>query len=161
MSGIALGLLQTGWQHDTKIVAAQMEHGHLFEAGVKNDNKPKGVHIIDSEGHDLGVRSICQKAMFWAERFSFFENEIESIIVKDETTLKMCIQFANQHHILIEPLCAVAVGAVYDNPQYFSQFENICIVVCGGNHCHIESFRKWKQRINVLKHGTINDNSSV
>ena len=135
LTGILAGLFQVGWNRNVKIVAAQCENAALFDAAINNSYKPIAVRTISSEGVDLGYRAVCSKVARFAEKFSTF-NPIESIIVKDVDILNICTLFADRHHVLVEPLCGVAIAALYKNKEYFKKFKNIVIIVCGGNHTY-------------------------
>ena len=154
LSGIALGLLQLGWQHSCTIIAAQSENCKLFYDGVQNNGKSILSKVVACDGHDLGYRQICEKAMFWHERFKFFENEIVSVIVKDEDVLNMCQLFADNHHTLVEPLCAVGLTAVYTRKDIFDKFSNVVVVVCGGNLVSIKDVYHWNKNDKMVNNMT-------
>lgn len=135
LTGILAGLFQCGWSRYCKIVAAQCQNAALFDAAINNSYKPIAVKTISSEGVDLGYRAVCKKVVRFAEKFSTF-NPIKSIIVEDIDVLNICTLFADKHHILVEPLCGVAIAALYKNKEYFKQFKNIVVFVCGGNHTY-------------------------
>ena len=134
LTGLMTGLLKVGWSQKCQIVAAQSCNCALFDAAVSNEYKPIAVKTISSEGINLGFRSVCKAAMDLAHRYNEFGNPIKSMIVEDSDVLKICSLFAKKHHVLIEPLCATALAVLYQNKEYFGQFENVCVVVCGGNH---------------------------
>eukprot|EP01083_Nonionella_stella_P091334 255359_1 len=129
INGILSGLYRAGWSRDTQIVAAQSEHCNLFQAGANNGFKPIPVKTITCDGVDLGYRAISAKSMDLAQKFDEFL-PIKSVVVKDRDVLNVCSLFAERQHVLIEPLCGVAVAALYKNMDYFKQFANICIIVC-------------------------------
>jgi len=137
LTGILSGLFQVGWSRQVKIVAAQCENSALYEAGKQNSFEPVPTKCISSEGVDLGYRAICKKAMTFGQKFESF-NPIKSMLVRDEDALSICTLFAKNHHVVIEPLCGVAIAALYNNREYFKQFKNICVIVCGGNHIYFQ-----------------------
>ena len=135
-----------------KIIAAQSQNAALFDAAINNSFEPIAVKTISSDGHDLGYRACCNKVVSFAQKFEHF-NPVKSIIVKDLDVLNICTLFGDRHHILIEPLCGVAITALYKNKEYFKQFKNITIIVCGGNHIYYNKELLTKS----IKSGAFND----
>ena len=66
--------------------------------------------------------------------------------MKDESVLKACVTFLNEHKTLIEPFCGVGLAAVYENREFFKNYQKIVIIVCGGNHCSVNQIEQWKQK---------------
>lgn len=156
LNGILGGLFQVGWSRNTKIVAAQSINSALFQNGINNGYKPKAIKTISADGIDLGFRAISEKTMNLTEKYEKF-NPIKSIVVNDNDVLNICTLFGIKHHILIEPLCAVAIAALYKNKEYFKQFNNITIIVCGGNHIYFN-----KELLNnSIKNGSFNDEKTI
>eukprot|EP00485_Elphidium_margaritaceum_P002382 CAMPEP_0202688518 /NCGR_PEP_ID=MMETSP1385-20130828/4016_1 /ASSEMBLY_ACC=CAM_ASM_000861 /TAXON_ID=933848 /ORGANISM="Elphidium margaritaceum" /LENGTH=418 /DNA_ID=CAMNT_0049343511 /DNA_START=52 /DNA_END=1308 /DNA_ORIENTATION=- len=138
LCGVLAGLYQVGWTRNVKVVAAQMEQSALLNSGIRNSFQPTPTKCVSADGVELGYRAIAAQALRFVEKFAEF-NPIESMVVKNSQVLDACTKFAQEQHILIEPLCGVAVAAVLNNPEYFKQFNSICIVVCGGNHVYYQS----------------------
>lgn len=140
LMGVLMGLYQVGWTSTTKIVAAQSENCALLDAAIQNGYQPVATKCISSEGVDLGHRALSGEVAKTVEKFKSF-NPIKSMLVKDEDVLNTATLFGLREKVLIEPLCAVAVTAVVENKAYFKQFENVVIIVCGGNHIYFEKER--------------------
>ncbi|ETO35778.1 hypothetical protein RFI_01285 [Reticulomyxa filosa] len=142
--------MQLGWQHQCKIVVCQTEHGQTLASAVQNAKEgekttPVRTHVIDPCGHDLGYHAICDKALFWFDKFAFFNNPISTFVVHDTDACNMCVQFADEHKVLIEPLSACAFAALFKHASQFSSFQKIVVIACGGNRCNCDLLCKWKQ----------------
>lgn len=137
LMGVFGGLYKNRWSRQTKVIAVQSENCALLEAARRNGFKPAIKHCVSPDGVDLGYRSMPLTVTQMAEKFESF-NPVKSLVVKDEDVLNSATLFGLKERALIEPLCAVTVAAVLKNKEYFKQFKNIVVIVCGGNHIHFE-----------------------
>jgi len=143
LMGVFAGLYKNRWSRRTKVIAAQSENCALLEAAKQNSFKPAIKKCVSPNGVDLGYRSMPLAVTQMAQKFETF-NPVKSLLVKDDDVLNTATLFGLKEHALIEPLCAVTVAAVLKNKEYFKQFKNIVVIVCGGNHIHfdLDKFKK-------------------
>lgn len=141
--GVLHGVYRLRWLRTTKVVAAQSEHCAAFDVALRNSYTAVPTKCISADGVDLGHRSVAPSVLNMAQKWSKF-NPIKSVLVKDKDVLSAATEFGMKERVMIEPLSAVAVAAVIKNKEYFQQFKNIVIIVCGGNHVHfdVEMLRK-------------------
>lgn len=137
LMGMMGGLYQAGWSRSCKVVAAQSKRCALLQEAINNGYQQVALRCINPQGDDLGYRAVSPHVMRMTRKFKGF-NPIKSLVVDDDDVLSACTMFGMKERVLIEPLCAVAVAAVLVNKDYFSQFRNIVIIVCGGNHVHFD-----------------------
>jgi len=137
LMGVLGGLFQRSWINNTTVVAAQSERCALLQAAISNSYVSTAAQCVSADGVDLGHRAISPKVLKMVKNYDKV-TPVKSLLVKDSDVLHTATEFALQEHVLIEPLCAVAVAAVLKNKEYFRQFKKIVVIVCGGNHVYFD-----------------------
>ena len=69
--------------------------------------------------------------------------------LSDKQAVAACLQFADDHHILVEPSCGVALAIAYNNLPVLDNFQDIVIIVCGGNGVSLKLLADWKLRFEI------------
>ena len=139
LSGVCTGLKQVGWT-SVPIFACQSERCNLLDAALKAGGTPTPTHIFSADGHDLGTRTVAQQAVDFAR-----ECDVRSLLVSDADTLETVARFADDERILVEPLCAVALAALYTQPDVFKGFDEVVVIVCGGSLTSLDDAAKWRK----------------
>jgi len=55
-------------------------------------------------------------------------------------------EFLDDERVMVEPLCAVALAALYGQPELFKQFESVVVIVCGGSLCSLDEVTAWRDK---------------
>jgi L-serine/L-threonine ammonia-lyase len=71
---------------------------------------------------------VCQQA-FDVSR----QCPIHSAVVSDRAAVSACLQFADDHRVVVEPACGAALAAVYERLPALDAFSSVLVVVCGGD----------------------------
>jgi len=144
LSGVCTGLKKVGWEH-VPIYACQSERCNLLDAALETGT-PTPTHIYSAEGHDLGVRTIAQQALEFSREMS-----VQSLLIPDKEAIVTVAEFLEDEHVLVEPLCAVALAALYHKPKLFERYKSIVVIVCGGNLCSLDDVIAWRRQTNETK----------
>jgi len=139
LSGVCTGLKQVGWEH-VPIYACQSERCNLLDVALTNGT-PTPTHIYSAEGHDLGTRAIAQQALDFSR-----EMNVQSLLIPDREALGSVAEFLDDEHVVVEPLCAVALAALYHQPKLFQKYKSIVVIVCGGNLCSLDDVVAWRHQ---------------
>jgi L-serine/L-threonine ammonia-lyase len=57
---------------------------------------------------------------------------IRSVVLPDKMAVSASLQFLQDHGIVVEPACGVALAAVYEKVAALSGYKTILVIVCGG-----------------------------
>lgn len=140
LSGVCTGLKRVGWGA-VPVYACQSERCGLLDAALKNGYRPTPTHIFSADGHDLGTRTVAQVAVDFSQ-----ELDVRSLLVSDKATLSTVAEFLDDERVMVEPLCAVALAALYGQPELFKQFESVVVIVCGGSLCSLDDVTAWRRQ---------------
>lgn len=136
-SGVAQGLERNGLG-GIPIVAGETEGAASFHGAI-NAGQPVTLDRITSIATSLGAKRVCDESMRWVGRRS-----VRSALVTDQSALAACERFLDDHRLLVEPACGVALALAYERAEVLDPFETIVIVVCGGATATIDQIRKWR-----------------
>jgi L-serine/L-threonine ammonia-lyase len=53
-------------------------------------------------------------------------------VVSDLAALRACLQFADDHRLVVEPACGASLALLYGDAPVLSAFREIVLIVCGG-----------------------------
>jgi len=138
--GVAEGMRRHGWEHVPIIAVETHGAASLYQSIRKN------VHIelekISSLATSLGAKQVCKRAFQWSG-----ERDVKSILVSDQSALKACNAFIDDHRILVEPACGASLAAVYENREELSTYTSIVVIVCGGATMTLEQLKQWSKTI--------------
>lgn len=137
-SGLITGLQQKKWQ-DVPIITAETE-GAATLANSMQQNDRIMLDKIDTIAVTLGAKQICQQAFEFTQVHPTFPQT-----VTDKQAVKACLQFADDHRLIVEPACGAALAIAYENFPILNDFKNIVIIVCGGNGVSLDLLSEWRQ----------------
>jgi L-serine/L-threonine ammonia-lyase len=94
---------------------------------------------IESVATSLGAKQACANAYALTKT-----HDIRCTRVTDRQALQACLQFLQDHRILVEPACGAALAALYVQGAELSQsFKAPLVIVCGGvtaTHAQIQTW---------------------
>jgi L-serine/L-threonine ammonia-lyase len=106
-SGLAQGLHSIGWQ-DVALITAETSGAASLANAVK-ENKRIRLDKIDTIAVTLGAKQICQEAFDWTHK-----SRVLPQVVTDKEAVNACLQFANDHRLLVEPACGASLAVLYE-----------------------------------------------
>ena len=144
-----------------------------MDAALKNGYKPTPTHIYSADGHDLGTRAVAQVAVDFSQELDVrsllvsdkarpylpLSPHISPPYLRyisatsplhlpyiSKATLSTVAEFLDDERVMVEPLCAVALAALYGQPELFKQFESVVVIVCGGSLCSLDEVTAWRDQ---------------
>ena len=146
MIGIVKGLQKVGWG-DVPVIAGETDGANCF-AEAQSKGAQVTLPAITSIAKSLGALTVSSEALNCDKSHTIY-----SSVCTDASAVNACINFANDHRILVEPACGAALACVYDplarkslasqDPVIFSG--DLVVIVCGGNMVTPEIMRTWQK----------------
>ncbi|HXD08344.1 MAG TPA: pyridoxal-phosphate dependent enzyme [Burkholderiaceae bacterium] len=136
LSGVAEGLRRTGMR-DTCIVAVETEGAASYRAALQAGH-PAELDRITSIATSLGAKQVCAQAVKVAS-----ERSVRSAVVSDGDAARACMQFLEDHRVLVEPACGAALAPGYAANAVLDGFKEIVFVACGGVTSTLDQVRGW------------------
>ncbi len=126
MCGVLQGLAAHGW-HDVPVVAVETEGAASLAAAVAA-GRPVPLAAITSIATSLGARQVSDRAYAWTR-----EHPVHSVVVTDAEAVRACLDFADDHRVIVEPACGAALAVAVQRPlPVLREAEDLLVVVCGG-----------------------------
>ena len=146
MCGVVRGLRAIGWEDRVRVVAMETNGANCLAAALKA-GKLITIPEITSIAKTLGSLTVARKAFEYATEPR--RPEVTSIVVSDAQATNACVDFADDHRMLVEPSCGTALAAVYDPTVLGKVTEGktdltIVVIVCGGIGISLEDLEKWR-----------------
>ena len=154
LTGILLGLRKHNWSKVPLVImetegASSFHQATLAKEVVKLDS-------IKSVATSLGSLSIQKELL---EMSMSGEFNVISGVVTDRSAIQACLQFANDHRMLVEPACGAGLSSIYsdsfitsESPLKAIKSDNkkpIVLIVCGGEIVSMELLQKWKDQFSL------------
>jgi L-serine/L-threonine ammonia-lyase len=144
LCGVLEGCVRQPAARHAKVIASETEgassFGQAYQAG-----KVVTLPGIDSIATSLGATSVTPVAL---ERAQSHQGKFESAICSDAEAVDACVQFAQDHRLLVEPACGAALAVVYNERLRKMHLEDvegpIVIEVCGGSGVNVDLLHQWK-----------------
>ncbi|KAL3939280.1 MAG: hypothetical protein SGARI_001429, partial [Bacillariaceae sp.] len=79
------------------------------------------------------------------------KGKFDSAICTDAEAVDACVQFAQDHRILVEPACGAALAIVYSERLRKLHLDDvsdgpIVVEVCGGSGVNVDLLHQWKEQ---------------
>ncbi len=139
LCGVVEGLQKNKWQ-DVPIIAVETEGAASLFESAKAESLIT-LSNITSIATSLGAKKVAEKAFNNTKT-----HHIKTVTVTDKEAVNACINFSNDHRILVEPACGAALSVVYNNAEVIKSYNKIIIIVCGGIGVSIEKLYAWQRR---------------
>ncbi|UXH79359.1 pyridoxal-phosphate dependent enzyme [Roseateles amylovorans] len=137
LSGVVEGLRRQGLA-DVPVIAVET-HGADSLAQSMHAGRRVTLDAISSVATSLGAKQVCAQA-FELTR----SHDIRSHVVSDRAALAACLQFLQDHRLLVEPACGAALAALYEaDSTVLASFQAPLVVVCGGATAPYEQINAW------------------
>ena len=126
LAGVAEGMARNGWR-ETSVLAVETEGADSYHRALEV-GEPVRLPAIESVATSLGARQVCQRAVAVSGAL-----EVGSVVVSDADALRACLQFLDDHRVLVEPACGAALAAIYQGgAAAFAGVRSTLVIVCGG-----------------------------
>lgn len=99
---------------------------------------------IDSIATSLGARQVSEHAFGLLA-----ENRIGCAVVSDLQAVDACLQFMDDHRILVEPACGASIATIYGNARELADYRNIVVIICGGVTSTVDQLEVWRRRLST------------
>lgn len=137
LCGLIQGLHELSWS-DVPVIAAEPEGAASLAASLQTGELVT-LDKVDTIAGSLAAKRVTQRALALSK-----EHEIISVIVSDNQATKACVRFAEEHRVIVEPACGVALSVVYDRMlKEQGRFKKPLVVICGGNRVNLELLHEW------------------
>jgi L-serine/L-threonine ammonia-lyase len=126
MSGVLQGMHAAGWQ-DVPLVAVETIGADSLNAAVAA-GAPVTLDAITSIATSLGARRVADQAFEWTRR-----HPVVATTVADRDAVAACLDFADEHRLVVEPACGAALAAVRRRREpALKDAADVLVIVCGG-----------------------------
>ena len=140
MCGVLEGLHRNNWS-DVPVIAVETEGAAVFynscEAGraIKADT-------VNTIASSLASLVITEELMHWKSQHKIIPHK-----VSDNDTVSACLNFLDDHKVLVEPACGAALTILYSerHRNLLKNYTNIAVVVCGGVNVTLEKLLAWNK----------------
>jgi len=152
--GLALGLLQglqtAGWTQSVPLVTMETAGANCLLAS-RTAGHSVTLPRISSQATSLGALTVAGALL---ELCLSQPERVISHQVEDEAALAACLQFADDHRMMVEPACGAALSAIYSGllPSILDTISKpgpVVVIVCGGNIVNTELLSMWKHQLGV------------
>jgi L-serine/L-threonine ammonia-lyase len=146
LCGVLEGLERQGL-HDTAVIAAETDGASSFgQAWTKGELVM--LPAITSVATSLGAREVTPASLERAKAHQSHGGAFEAAACTDAEAVNACIQFSQDHRLLVEPACGAALAVAYSERlrnEHLKHIEGpIVLEVCGGSGVNIDLLSQWK-----------------
>ena len=127
--GMLCGLLQGLHRHhwnDVPIFATEPEGADSFAVSLKM-GKIVAIDKTNTVAVTLASKQPMQALQPWLT-----EHPISALLSTDKQAVNACYHFANDHRVLVEPSCGIALAPVYEKNPALQNLSSVVVIVCGG-----------------------------
>lgn len=143
MNGLIHGIRTLGWQ-DIPFITTETIGSSSLNLCIQNkswDSLPAITTIATS----LGARKVSKQSYEYTKTYP-----MTPWVVDDATSVKACLNFLEDHKILVEPACGTAFSYLYEKADTIDpSYQNILVIGCGGANVSLEKLLEWKTTYNI------------
>jgi L-serine/L-threonine ammonia-lyase len=125
LAGVAHGLARRHW-NDVALIAAETLGCDSFAQSVAAGSVIE-LARISSIATTLGAKRVCTRAFEVSREF-----RTHPLVVSDLDALRACLQFADDHRLVVEPACGASLALLYRDAPVLAAYREIVVIVCGG-----------------------------
>jgi len=150
--GLLAGVLEGCQRHSlmaSKIIAAETNGASSFGQAWEQ-GEIVTLSGIDTIATSLGATSVTPVVL---ERAKAHNAKVNASICTDEEAVQACLQFSQDHRILVEPANGAALAVAYSErlrEEYLQDVEGpIVLEVCGGSGVNLDLLMGWKKDLSL------------
>jgi L-serine/L-threonine ammonia-lyase len=137
LCGVLQGMHAHGWT-GVPVVAVETE-GAASLAAAMAAGAPVTLPAITSIATSLGARRVSDRAFEWTRR-----HPVHSVVVSDAEAVRACLDFADDHRVIVEPACGAALAVAVRRPlPVLREAADVVVIVCGGVGATHAQLREW------------------
>ncbi len=125
LCGVAEGL-DAACRPDIAVVTAETVGADSFSQSLQA-GRLVALDCISSVATTLGAKEVAAKALEVSGQF-----KVVPRVLSDREALDACLQFADDHRVVVEPACGAALALAYKGEGVLREAGNILLIVCGG-----------------------------
>ena len=125
LCGVAEGLNAVG-RPNIAVVTAETVGADSFSQSVQA-GRLVALERISSVATSLGAKEVAAKALEVSGQL-----KVVPCVVSDQEALDACLQFADDHRVVVEPACGAALALAYKGEGVLKEGGNVLLIVCGG-----------------------------
>ena len=140
LCGVLQGMHSAGWQ-EIPVLAVETVGADSLSAAVAAQRLVT-LEAITSIATSLGARQVCQRALDWTR-----QHPVISTTVSDEAAVRACLDFADEHRLIVEPACGATLAALAQRRvDVLQTARNVLAIVCGGVGARYRDLQAWAAR---------------
>jgi L-serine/L-threonine ammonia-lyase len=140
LAGVLEGLRRRGWT-GTQVVGAQAAGAATLSAALEA-GAPASLARVETVARTLRASRLADGAF---ARLAGFD--VRPWKVADGTALAACRRFLDDHRMLVEPSCGVALAAVYERAPAPAADGPVVVIVCGGAGITLDELEAERARL--------------
>ena len=140
LAGVAHGLKHSGLER-VALVTAETEGADSLAQSVAAGSVIE-LARISSVATTLGAKRVAQRAFEVCREF-----QTHTQVVSDLAAVRACLQFADDHRLVVEPACGAALALFYQDAAVLNAFREIVVIVCGGAGASFGELTALEQRL--------------
>jgi len=113
-------------QPDITLVTAETVGADSFSQSVQAGELVE-LDRITSVATSLGAKKVAAQALEVCAQYTVVPR-----VVTDREALDACLQFADDHRVVVEPACGAALALAYRGEGVLQQGRDVLLIVCGG-----------------------------
>jgi L-serine/L-threonine ammonia-lyase len=132
--GVLEGLKNSPWKNNRiQVIGCETEGAASFAAAF-SAKKLVNIGKVNSIAGSLAAPQVSAACIPWILDSTNEKSSISvaSQTVSDKQAVESCINFANDHRMLIEPACGAALAPIYNSLLTTTTTSPILIIICGG-----------------------------
>jgi L-serine/L-threonine ammonia-lyase len=138
LCGVVEGLRRNGWDN-VPVVAAETRGADSYAQALRAKRLVE-LPAITSIATSLGARVVSAKALELAS-----DHRIESVVVSDAHAVEACIEFLEEHRVVVEPACGASIAALSAIAPILQSADTIVVIVCGGVGASVDQLKQWSR----------------
>jgi L-serine/L-threonine ammonia-lyase len=152
--GLLCGVLEGLQRHQVKttVIASETDGACSFAKALEH-GQPIRLEAITTVATSLGALEVTPATLDRAKSYhKVTGGTVQSAVCTDAEAVNACLQFAQDHRLLVEPACGAALAVVYSERlrnEFIDSLDDkdgpIVIEVCGGSGVSIELLSQWKK----------------
>ncbi|HQO98100.1 MAG TPA: pyridoxal-phosphate dependent enzyme [Anaerolineaceae bacterium] len=139
MCGLIEGLDRHHWG-DIPIIGCGTFGANAFAASMEADKLIR-LDRVTSMVTCISAEVITEKVMEYRRN-----HHLIPYLTTDYAAMCACERFLDDHRVLVDPACGVALSAVYSNSSILGDAQSILVIVCGGVGVKQEKLEIWKRQ---------------
>ncbi|XP_072044435.1 L-serine dehydratase/L-threonine deaminase-like isoform X1 [Amphiura filiformis] len=150
LCGVIEGLQSVGWM-DVPVIAMETKGADSYNQAV-NAGKLVTLPDITSLAKSLGALTVTEKTLEY-----YKQHPIHSVVLEDKDATQACINFLDDHRMLVELACGAVLAAIYEDviPKLQKEgklkdnIESAVVIVCGGASMTLQALLDYKKTVGI------------